>query len=89
MDDNTIKSLNFDAVCLPPDKQIPLHSQSTWELSCVITGEGNEFAALLQGAGVAASLIQTRGTMHGFDMAQRSEITQRQISERCKWLGEW
>ena len=40
MDDNTIKSLDFDAVCLPPDKQIPLHSQSTWELSCVITGEG-------------------------------------------------
>lgn len=40
MDDNTIKSLDFDAVCLPPDKHIPLHSQSTWELSCVITGEG-------------------------------------------------
>lgn len=44
MDNITIKrlvsTLEFDAVCLPPDKQIPLHTQSTWELSCVITGEG-------------------------------------------------
>lgn len=44
MDNITIKrlvsTLDFDAVCLPPDKQIPLHSQSTWELSCVIAGEG-------------------------------------------------
>ena len=34
------KSLEYAYVCLPPDKQIPIHSQSTWELSCVITGEG-------------------------------------------------
>ena len=44
MDNITIKrlvnTLDFDAVCLPPEKQIPLHSQCTWELSCVITGEG-------------------------------------------------
>lgn len=33
-------SFLFDAVCLPPDLQIPLHSQASWELSCVITGEG-------------------------------------------------
>ena len=33
-------SFLFDAVCLPPDLQIPLHSQTTWELSCIITGEG-------------------------------------------------
>ena len=33
-------SFLFDAVCLPPDLQIPLHSQTSWELSCVITGEG-------------------------------------------------
>ena len=44
MDNITINesahSMEFDAVCLPPNKQIPLHSQDTWELSCVITGEG-------------------------------------------------
>lgn len=33
-------SFVYDAVCLPPDKQIPLHSQASWELSCIITGEG-------------------------------------------------
>ena len=33
-------SFVFDAVCLPPDLQIPLHSQASWELSCVIAGEG-------------------------------------------------
>ena len=38
-------SFLFDAVCLPPDLQIPLHSQATWELSCVITGEGTRLLA--------------------------------------------
>ena len=33
-------SFLYDSVCLPPDKQIPLHSQSSWELSCIITGQG-------------------------------------------------
>ena len=33
-------SFVFDAVCLPPDLQIPLHSQASWELSCIITGKG-------------------------------------------------
>ena len=32
--------MEFDAVYLPPHKQIPLHSQDTWELSSVIIGEG-------------------------------------------------
>ena len=34
------KSLEYEYICIPPDKQIPMHSQKTWELSCVITGEG-------------------------------------------------
>ena len=33
-------SFVYDAVCLPPDLQIPLHSQASWELSCIIIGEG-------------------------------------------------
>ena len=33
-------SFLYDSVCLPPDKQIPLHSQSSWELSCISTGQG-------------------------------------------------
>lgn len=34
------KSLEYHTVIIPPEKQIPLHSQPTWELSCIITGEG-------------------------------------------------
>ena len=51
--------------------------------------EGNELARILQSAGVATTHTQVTGTMHGFDMAQRSGITEHQIAERCKWLGEW
>ena len=58
------------------------------EFDC-LRDEGNEFARLLQSAGVAITHTQSKGTMHGFDMAQRSGIAQRQITERCKWLVEW
>ena len=51
--------------------------------------EGDTFATLLQSAGVEVAHIRTKGTMHGFDMVQRSQITQSYISERCKWLGQW
>lgn len=60
----------------------------TAEYDC-LRDEGNEFANLLRSAGVSTTNIATKGTMHGFDMAQRSAITQHQITERCKWLGEW
>lgn len=44
MESRTMKpsdvSFVYDAVCLPPDLQIPLHSQASWELSCIITGAG-------------------------------------------------
>lgn len=33
-------SFGFDHIRLPYHKQIPVHSQPTWELSCVITGSG-------------------------------------------------
>lgn len=67
---------------------LPATYVETAEFDC-LRDEGGEFARILQGAGVATTYIQTKGTMHGFDMAQSSEITQRQITERCKWLGEW
>ncbi len=34
------KSFEYAYVLLPPDRQIQMHSQHTWELSCVLTGEG-------------------------------------------------
>lgn len=33
-------SFRFDHISLPSDKQISIHSQNSWELSCVITGRG-------------------------------------------------
>ena len=69
-------------------QKIPATYIETAEFDC-LRDEGNEFATMLRSAGVTTTLTQTRGTMHGFDMAQRSEITEHQVTERCKWLGEW
>lgn len=66
-------------------QDLPATYVETAEFDC-LRDEGNAFATLLQRAGVATRLIETKGTMHGFDMAQRSGITERQIAERCKWL---
>ena len=65
---------------------MPATYVETAEFDC-LRDEGNEFARILQTAGVATTHAQVSGTMHGFDMAQHSEITLRQITERCKWLG--
>ena len=69
-------------------RMMPTTYIETAEFDC-LRDEGNELSRILESAGVTTTHIATKGTMHGFDMAQRSEITQRQISERCKWLGEW
>lgn len=69
-------------------QNIPATYIETAEYDC-LCDEGNEFANMLHSAGVATVHTQTRGTMHGFDMAQRSEITEHQITERCKWLMKW
>ena len=68
-------------------RNIPATYIETAEFDC-LRDEGNEFAKMLQNARVATTHTLIQGTMHGFDMAQHSEITQRQITERCKWLGE-
>ena len=69
-------------------QKIPATYIETAEFDC-LRDEGNELARILQSAGVATTHTQVAGTMHGFDMAQRSAITKHQITERCKWLGEW
>lgn len=68
-------------------QNLPATYIETAEFDC-LRDEGNEFAKRLQNAGVAITHTQVGGTMHGFDMVQRSEITVRQVAERCKWLGE-
>lgn len=69
-------------------QDLPATYVETAEFDC-LRDEGNELARMLESAGVATTHMATKGTMHGFDMAQRSEITECQIAERCKWLEEW
>lgn len=69
-------------------QNMPTTYVETAEFDC-LRDEGNEFATMLTEAGVATMHSQTKGTMHGFDMEQRSEITERQITARCEWLAEW
>ena len=68
-------------------RTMPATYVETAEFDC-LRDDGNLFALMLQKAGVAVTHTQTKGTMHGFDMAQRSKITQRQITARCEWLAE-
>lgn len=68
-------------------QNMPATYVETAEFDC-LRDEGNQFAALLRSAGVATTYCPTKGTMHGFDMSQRSQITKNQVALRCKWLSE-
>lgn len=67
-------------------RRLPKTYIETSQFDC-LRDEGEQFARLLQEAGVETTYCQTDGTMHGFDMVQRSPITKRQITERCNWLN--
>ena len=67
-------------------RRLPKTYIETSQFDC-LRDEGEQFARLLQEAGVETTYCQTEGTMHGFDMVQRSPITKRQITERCNWLN--
>jgi acetyl esterase len=58
----------------------------TAEFDC-LHDDGILYTQFLRKAGIEVTLNETRGTMHGFDIAQRSPITQAQIAARCKWLS--
>lgn len=47
----------FDHVKLPPDKQIPLHTQESWELSYVVTGCGEREIGNLREPFTAGNLV--------------------------------
>lgn len=74
--------LDLDAEVL---RLLPPTYLETAEFDC-LRDEGAIFVQRLQDAGVETSYIATKGTMHGFDMAQKSDITLAQIEARCKWL---
>lgn len=74
--------LDLDAEVL---KNLPPTYIETAEFDC-LRDEGELFATRLQEVGVQTTYIATKGTIHGFDMAQKSEITQSQVSARCEWF---
>ena len=47
----------FDHVKLAPDKQIPLHTQESWELSYVVTGSGEREIGNLPAPFIAGDLV--------------------------------
>ena len=48
--------------------------------------EGVLFAEKLRGQGVPVTLRETRGTMHGYDIARRSPVTAESLGARCAAL---
>lgn len=50
--------------------------------------EGIAYAQALRAAGVAVTLHETKGTMHGYDIVPNSSITQDSIQKRIAFLKE-
>jgi acetyl esterase/lipase len=74
--------LDIDAEVL---RQMPMIYVETAEFDC-LRDEGEIFAQRLREAGVSTTYIATKGTMHGFDIVQKSDITKAQVEARCCWL---
>ena len=59
----------------------------TAEFDC-LHDEGVAYALALQGAGVAVTLSETEGTMHGFDIVTKAPTTQAAIATRLAYLNK-
>ncbi|MBQ7915982.1 MAG: alpha/beta hydrolase [Firmicutes bacterium] len=59
----------------------------TAEFDC-LHDDGILYAEKLRAAGVAVSLNETKGTMHGFDIVQKAPTTQRAMEARIKFMRE-
>ena len=57
----------------------------TAEFDC-LHDDGILYAQKLREAGVEVTLNETKGTMHGFDIMQKAEITRLALSERIKFM---
>ena len=59
----------------------------TAEFDC-LHDDGILYASLLRGAGISTRLNETRGTMHGFDIAQRAPITKAALKARIEFMKD-
>ncbi len=66
-------------------QNLPQTYMETAEFDC-LKDEGENYAAALEKAGVAVTLLQTEGTMHGFDIVTKSPITQKSVAKRVEFL---
>lgn len=57
----------------------------TAEFDC-LHDEGIAYANALQSAGVAVEINETKGTMHGFDIAQKALTTKNAVARRIKYM---
>ena len=57
----------------------------TAEFDCLVD-EGKAFHELLLKSNISSILHETKGTVHGYDVVQRSKITQESIQKRCDFL---
>ena len=57
----------------------------TAEFDC-LHDDGILYARLLRDAGIAVTLNETKGTMHGFDIAQKAPTTQAALAQRIDFM---
>ncbi len=59
----------------------------TTQYDC-LRDEGLIFAERLKGQGVSVELNETKGTMHGYDIAQKSPYVKEQVAKRISFLND-
>lgn len=68
--------------------QLPPAYIETAEFDC-LHDDGILYAEKLCGAGISVELNQTKGTMHGFDIVQKSPAAQKALKARVEFMKKW
>ena len=66
---------------------LPQAYVETAEFDC-LHDEGIAYAEALRGAGISVEINETKGTMHGFDIIEKSQITKTAIADRIRYMQE-
>ena len=78
--DSLLSPLEADDLSFMPPTYV-----ETCEFDC-LHDEGIALAQRLTEAGVAVTLNETRGTMHGYDIAEHSPYVMKQVEKRIRFL---
>lgn len=66
---------------------LPQAYVETAEFDC-LHDEGVAYAHALQKAGISVTLNETKGTMHGFDIVEKSQTTKTAVAARIRYMQE-